>query len=158
MGSYKNFDGATDLSKFIFQPHTSKYCRLEEGSSCQLNVKPQQGMSEGCVLGRQLQALSLLGADHRPCCSSTVSMDLGPTVRYSVFTITLMGVTFSGSELVHVPPLWSADRTKLHLPTTYKDTYPVIHDPTVFLWNRDVRSQPNKTLKPQTNFQNISSQ
>lgn len=62
--------------------------------------------------------------------------------------ITLMGFTFSGSELVHVPPIQSVGRIKLHLPTTYNDTSTVIHDPTVFLWKRDIRSQPNKTFKP----------
>lgn len=90
-GSYKNINGNTDLYKFILYPLTSK---KKKGSSLKLNGKPKQGMSECSVWWRQLQALSLHGIGHQPCDSSRESRDICPILRYSIFSITLMSVTF----------------------------------------------------------------
>lgn len=68
--------------------------KKKKGSSFKLNGKPKQGMSEGSVWWRQLQALSLHGIGHQPCDSSRESRDICPILRYSIFSITLMSVTF----------------------------------------------------------------
>lgn len=71
----------------------------------ELNVRLQQGrcQSADCVLGRQLEALCLLEAG-QGCDSSSMSTCLNPTLRYSVFSMMLTGVTFSESEQVPVTP------------------------------------------------------